>query len=68
MAAEPQRVAWGRGAEALLDAAERLLVTEGRDGLTTRAWRARYGIWAFQNRECTTSQVGSSRIVWSPPP
>lgn len=36
MAAEPQRVAWGSGAEALLDAAERLLVTEGRDGLTTR--------------------------------
>ncbi|HEY7016712.1 MAG TPA: helix-turn-helix domain-containing protein [Streptosporangiaceae bacterium] len=36
MAAEPQRVAWGGGAEALLDAAERLLVTEGRDGLTTR--------------------------------
>jgi AcrR family transcriptional regulator len=29
-------VAWGGGAEALLDAAERLLVSEGRDGLTTR--------------------------------
>jgi AcrR family transcriptional regulator len=36
LAAEPQRVAWGSGAEALLDAAERLLVTAGRDGLTTR--------------------------------
>lgn len=36
MASEPQRVAWGGGAEALLDAAERLLVSEGRDGLTTR--------------------------------
>jgi AcrR family transcriptional regulator len=36
MAAEPQQVAWGSGAEALLDAAERLLVSEGRDGLTTR--------------------------------
>ena len=36
MVSEPQRVAWGSGAEALLDAAERLLVSEGRDGLTTR--------------------------------
>jgi TetR/AcrR family transcriptional regulator len=36
MVSEPQRVAWGGGAEALLDAAERLLVSEGRDGLTTR--------------------------------
>ena len=36
MASEPQRVAWGGGAEALLDAAEQLLVSEGRDGLTTR--------------------------------
>ena len=36
MSAEPERVAWGGGAEALLDAAERLLVSEGRDGLTTR--------------------------------
>jgi AcrR family transcriptional regulator len=36
LASEPQRVAWGGGAEALLDAAERLLVSEGRDGLTTR--------------------------------
>lgn len=36
MASEPQRVAWGGGAEALLDAAERLLVSEGRDALTTR--------------------------------
>jgi len=36
MVSEPERVAWGRGAEALLDAAERLLVSEGRDGLTTR--------------------------------
>jgi AcrR family transcriptional regulator len=35
MTSEP-RVAWGGGAEALLDAAERLLVSEGRDGLTTR--------------------------------
>jgi AcrR family transcriptional regulator len=33
---EPERVAWGGGAEALLDAAERLLVSDGRDGLTTR--------------------------------
>jgi AcrR family transcriptional regulator len=29
-------VTWGGGAEALLNAAERLLVSEGRDGLTTR--------------------------------
>lgn len=36
MVSEPERVAWGGGAEALLDAAERLLVSEGRDGLTTR--------------------------------
>jgi AcrR family transcriptional regulator len=36
MVSEPERVAWGSGAEALLDAAERLLVSEGRDGLTTR--------------------------------
>jgi AcrR family transcriptional regulator len=30
------RTPWGSGAEALLDAAERLLVSDGRDGLTTR--------------------------------
>ncbi len=36
MATQTQRVAWGGGAEALLDAAERLLVSDGRDGLTTR--------------------------------
>jgi AcrR family transcriptional regulator len=33
---ETSRTPWGGGAEALLDAAERLLVDEGRDGLTTR--------------------------------
>jgi AcrR family transcriptional regulator len=33
---ESPTVAWGTGAEALLDAAERLLVSDGRDGLTTR--------------------------------
>jgi AcrR family transcriptional regulator len=36
MALESERVAWGGGAAALLDAAERVLVGEGRDGLTTR--------------------------------
>ena len=30
------RIPWGSGAEALLDAAERVLVDAGRDGLTTR--------------------------------
>jgi AcrR family transcriptional regulator len=32
----PSGAVWGTGAEALLDAAERLLVSDGRDGLTTR--------------------------------
>jgi AcrR family transcriptional regulator len=30
------RVPWGSGAEALMDAAERVLIVSGRDGLTTR--------------------------------
>jgi AcrR family transcriptional regulator len=34
--ARQARTPWGGGAEALLDAAERLLLSEGRDGLTTR--------------------------------
>ena len=36
--------------------------------VTTRWWRARYGTCAFQKRECTIVQVGSSRIVGSPVP
>ena len=39
-----------------------------RSNVTTRACRARYGIWAFQAREWTISQVGSSRMVGSPVP
>ena len=34
----------------------------------TRAWRARYGICAFQWREWMIDQVGSSSTVGSPEP
>ena len=36
--------------------------------VTTRQWRARYGICIFQWRECTIDQVGSSSTVGSPLP
>ena len=36
--------------------------------VTTRQWRARYGICAFQWREWMIDQVGSSRTVGSPSP
>ena len=36
--------------------------------VTTRQWRARYGIWSFQKREWTIDQVGSSSTVGSPSP
>ena len=36
--------------------------------VTTRQWRARYGICIFHDRECTTDQVGSSSTVGSPSP
>ena len=36
--------------------------------VTTRQWRARYGICIFQQRECTIDQVGSSSTVRSPSP
>ena len=37
-----------------------------RSNVTTRACRAKYGIWAFQAREWVISQVGNSRMVGSP--
>ena len=36
--------------------------------VTTVPCRARYGIWHFQERECTISQVGSRRNAGDPPP
>ena len=36
--------------------------------VTTRQWRAKYGICIFQYREWTIDHVGTSRIVGSPSP
>jgi hypothetical protein len=36
--------------------------------VTTRQWRARYGICIFQCREWTSAHVGSSKTVGSPAP